>query len=1290
MALFVWGRAVPLADDEESGKRKYRALPALVPMSAPIVQVACGSAHVLALRADALVCAWGSGALGALGHGSRTDSTLPRIVEALRGLRCRHVAAGRHHSLALVAPGGSERSEVYGWGCCGGTSAGAGVDDGADLPTGMQPLSSAHVHSIACGWDLCAAAGEVGGVAVWTGPWSAPRWAETRRLAGTLIPPGGVSCGFRHAAIRTADGALYIVRLRPGGGGFHPPALIAELNGRCAGCAAGGALTAVLARAADGAARLMLVVHASAEVGGQPLIVEVETLLTADERARARAAGGGPACLLALTAGGTPCADLAARARHWVRTEGLGGGWAAWGATGAESDEPVLGPAGARLLEPLLEGPPLLGLSAGGGPPARASSRSHTPERGGEVVLRRTPSEWAGGPFCAAIVALEQLAEVMPAGWQRGAGLTGSPRRVRPVSLGRWGAHETRAASAGRWSRSPTRQPLSPHRQPPPPPQQPQPQQRSARRALELLDGSLPASPTRFPFLAPPPDGQPPAWRARSPPPFRPQSRTHSRTPSPLPAARGVPAPPPPLSPGISFPFPADGQPSNPGASFGPSSWLPLPSAREQWREGGEGGERAAWPAPPPDVAPWPRSPAPPPGAFPPTPGGYAGRTGYVQPPWAEPRAPHPLPPHPPAGLLRTALGTRIPDSPSPPSRIPASPPAQPAPAPASPPPAALPAGGAMTVLTPWLAARTQDAGAQTADAEAVDGAGDSPLAAATRFLRHLARARLVAGHRALRAWQARARTKQLAAARVWHARSTRAHAAAAEAMWRLRVHAALQARERARSRHLCDAVRARRGARALGLWRAATAEVTLAYAEITLARAALLRGEARRALARLAGWRAVGRALITSHVAAFVRACAASARRALRGWAAAGARHAAGQRRGRLARLRRAALRWREDAAGARERSRERRRAGHKLRGALRGWAAGLAALRARQRAAPRRAALVRGCRLVRALRRLGAATGGGALAHLARAHARRADAAALLRWWAARAARLRELAVSQRRLAGAGREARARRMVRAWRHRNTTYRRAVYAGSCALRRRARSALREWARACDASRAAAVGLARRLSMAFDRLWAGAFNLGAIKRLRAAARRRGLIWAHAPWRAAAARARELAPARLGALRRILALVGLGQARHALQLWARVVVELDSRHNLRAAAELAHALAGTLAGRVAGGAPLPPPPALASRGGGGGSFFRLVSSWDKLTCVLGRWLLPLDARDALLGWRGGVLLIGAAQLAELRKSVECNNFRALPGTSMGTRYADADPHSYAYATAARAH
>lgn len=81
-------------------------MPTLVRDLAGVGQVACGSAHTIALSADGrTVWTFGSADNGKLGHGDTQRCPRPRVVEALQGICIRKVAAGSQFSLALTVSG---------------------------------------------------------------------------------------------------------------------------------------------------------------------------------------------------------------------------------------------------------------------------------------------------------------------------------------------------------------------------------------------------------------------------------------------------------------------------------------------------------------------------------------------------------------------------------------------------------------------------------------------------------------------------------------------------------------------------------------------------------------------------------------------------------------------------------------------------------------------------------------------------------------------------------------------------------------------------------------------------------------------------------------------------------------------------------------------------------------------------------------------------------------------------------------------------------------------------------
>lgn len=62
-------------------------------------QIAAGSGHILALKSDGTVWAWGSNAHGELGDGTNENSLEPVQVAGLTGVKA--ISAGKGFSLAL-------------------------------------------------------------------------------------------------------------------------------------------------------------------------------------------------------------------------------------------------------------------------------------------------------------------------------------------------------------------------------------------------------------------------------------------------------------------------------------------------------------------------------------------------------------------------------------------------------------------------------------------------------------------------------------------------------------------------------------------------------------------------------------------------------------------------------------------------------------------------------------------------------------------------------------------------------------------------------------------------------------------------------------------------------------------------------------------------------------------------------------------------------------------------------------------------------------------------------------
>eukprot|EP00897_Mesotaenium_endlicherianum_P003859 jgi/Mesen1/3500/ME000197S02515 len=152
----------------------YAPYPRLVevPGGARVLQVSANILHVALATDDGQVYTYGVDSHGSLGHGGGAGEegavvVQPKLVEALRGVSCKQVAAGARHTLALTRDG-----HVYSWG-----DARAGADSDSDhghngasrpLPALLETLKRAgEVLQISSGSSHSLAVTREGGVYAW-------------------------------------------------------------------------------------------------------------------------------------------------------------------------------------------------------------------------------------------------------------------------------------------------------------------------------------------------------------------------------------------------------------------------------------------------------------------------------------------------------------------------------------------------------------------------------------------------------------------------------------------------------------------------------------------------------------------------------------------------------------------------------------------------------------------------------------------------------------------------------------------------------------------------------------------------------------------------------------------------------------------------------------------------------------------------------------------------------------------------------------------------------------------
>ncbi|GFH09923.1 HECT domain-containing protein [Haematococcus lacustris] len=127
------------------------------------VQVAAGENHSAALAVDGRLLCWGRGKYGALGQGDFSSCQLPAVVRSLQGVPLVQVACGGNHTLAMTASGA-----VYSWGAGGSGQLGLGAFDNTCRPNLVRgALADTRAVQVAAGLRHSLALAACNKVFVW-------------------------------------------------------------------------------------------------------------------------------------------------------------------------------------------------------------------------------------------------------------------------------------------------------------------------------------------------------------------------------------------------------------------------------------------------------------------------------------------------------------------------------------------------------------------------------------------------------------------------------------------------------------------------------------------------------------------------------------------------------------------------------------------------------------------------------------------------------------------------------------------------------------------------------------------------------------------------------------------------------------------------------------------------------------------------------------------------------------------------------------------------------------------
>ncbi|CAI0405268.1 unnamed protein product [Linum tenue] len=178
-----------------------------------VLLISAGASHSVALLSGNVVCSWGRGEDGQLGHGDAEDRLSPTQLSRLDGHQIASVTCGADHTTAYS----DLTSEVYSWGWGDFGRLGHGNSSDLFIPQPIKALHSLKIRQIACGDSHCLAVTMDGEVQSWG------RNQNGQLGLGTMedalvphkiqafqgIPIKMVAAGAEHTAAITEDGELY-------------------------------------------------------------------------------------------------------------------------------------------------------------------------------------------------------------------------------------------------------------------------------------------------------------------------------------------------------------------------------------------------------------------------------------------------------------------------------------------------------------------------------------------------------------------------------------------------------------------------------------------------------------------------------------------------------------------------------------------------------------------------------------------------------------------------------------------------------------------------------------------------------------------------------------------------------------------------------------------------------------------------------------------------------------------------------------------------------------------------
>ncbi|OMO79108.1 Zinc finger, FYVE-type [Corchorus olitorius] len=183
--------------------------------------ISCGPWHTAAVTSVGKLFTFGDGTFGALGHGDRSSTIMPREVDALRGLKTLRASCGIWHTAAIVevpaeTSGGISPGRLFTWGDGEKCQLGHGDKEPRLVPSCVALSDTTSFSQVACGHSITVALTNTGKVYAMGSFDHGQLGSSVSSKLPTCVKGNikysqveEIACGSHHIAVRTSDAKIY-------------------------------------------------------------------------------------------------------------------------------------------------------------------------------------------------------------------------------------------------------------------------------------------------------------------------------------------------------------------------------------------------------------------------------------------------------------------------------------------------------------------------------------------------------------------------------------------------------------------------------------------------------------------------------------------------------------------------------------------------------------------------------------------------------------------------------------------------------------------------------------------------------------------------------------------------------------------------------------------------------------------------------------------------------------------------------------------------------------------------